>query len=123
VLDASAVLALLQDEPGAKRVEAALPFASIGSVNLAEVVAKLADAKLSPAAIDEALDPLDLDVIAFEKAHAVGAGLLRRSTRALGLSLGDRACIALATAIKATVLTADTSWAAADVGCEIEFLR
>ncbi len=123
VLDASALLALLQDEPGAARVQGALPFASISSVNLAEVVSKLADAKLRRASIDEILEPLDLDVVPFDREQAMGAGLMRPATRAFGLSLGDRACLALALATDAKVLTADTSWAAADVGCGIEFVR
>ena len=123
MLDASALLALLQDEPGAQRVQGALPFASISSVNLAEVASKLADAKLGRTAISDILEPLDLDVVPFDREQAMGAGLLRPATRALGLSLGDRACLALAMATDSKVLTADTSWAAADVGCEIEFVR
>lgn len=123
VLDASALLAFLHDEPGARIVEKALPLASISSVNFAEVVSKMTDANLSPEAIDDVLDPLDLHVIAFDKANAIESGVLRRATRAISLSLGDRACIAVARALKATVLTADRSWAAAELGCKIEFVR
>lgn len=110
ILDASALLALLQDEPGAGRVAAALPGAAISSVNLAEVVSKLADKKMPPQLIQKTLQGLDLNVIGFDEGLAYAAGNLRPATAALGLSLGDRACLALARHLDAPALTSGASW-------------
>jgi len=86
VVDASALLALLNGEPGAERVAAVLPAAAISAVNLSEVVAKLADAGLPEAPLRRARDELGLDVHAFGTDQAWETGLLRPRTRALGLS-------------------------------------
>ncbi|MBI2872580.1 MAG: type II toxin-antitoxin system VapC family toxin [Chloroflexi bacterium] len=107
VLDASALLALLNAEPGAEVVAAALPQAAISAVNLSEVVAKLADAGMPEAAVREALQGLALDVVPFDTDQAYEAGLLRSSTRGVGLSLGDRACLGLARRLNVPALTAD----------------
>ena len=90
VLDASALLALLNDEPGAELVAKSLPQAAISAVNLSEVVAKLADAGMPDEAIRDALRGLPLDVVPFDVEQAYDAGLLRSITRDVGLSLGDR---------------------------------
>jgi ribonuclease VapC len=110
VLDASALLALLNREAGAERVRQVLPRAAISAVNFSEVVSKIADRGAPAEAIREALDGLDLDVRPFGIELAYAAGELRRSTRATGLSLGDRACLALAASLNATALTADQAW-------------
>jgi PIN domain nuclease of toxin-antitoxin system len=123
VLDASALLCLLLEERGAQRVLAALPSCVIGAVNLSEVVAKLSDRGGAPAEIDAALSALDLDVAPFDAEQARLAGLLRAQTRRLGLSLGDRACLALAGLRGATVLTCDASWAELEIGCAVELAR
>ena len=124
VLDASAVLALLGDEPGAEAVLAALPRATISAVNLSEVVAKLAERGMPEEAIRAALDGLDLDPRPFDAAAAHAAGALRPATRAAGLGLGDRACLALAARLGAMALTADPGWAALDVpGLRVSLLR
>lgn len=124
VLDASALLAFLQDEDGATTVQAVLEAgnAVIGAVNLAEVVGKLAERGLDAATLDAVLDDLALDVVPFSPAQARTAGLLRPPTRALGLSLGDRACLALARERNATALTADRAWAEADLGIAVQVL-
>ena len=101
VLDASAVLALLQQEPGATRVAALLPDAWISAVNLSEVVAKLIDHGVPADALVPALWQLSLRVQAFDSDAAIRAGELRAATRPLGLSLGDRACLALAQSLGA----------------------
>jgi PIN domain nuclease of toxin-antitoxin system len=111
VLDSSAVLALVNREPGGERVLAALPDAVISAVNLSEVVAKLVDRGATMAAIEEALSILRLDVRSFDTELARAAGELRRLTRDRGLSLGDRACLALAAQLGAVALTADRTWA------------
>ena len=111
VLDASALLALLSDEPGHERVAAALTDgARISSVNLSEVAAKLAEFGMSEFEMAEAIDSLGLEVIDFEAPQGYRAGLLRPPTRSLGLSLGDRACLALAQLSGAVALTADRKW-------------
>ena len=123
VLDASALLCLLQDEPGAAKVEAALPFAVIGAVNLAEVATKLHESGLTGAEVAAVLGAFDLDAVPFDRAQAMAVGALRRRTRNAGLSLGDRACLALAAIRGATALTADREWARANAPCRVELLR
>ena len=123
VLDASALLALLQAEPGAARVAAALPRAAVSSVNLSEVVAKLADGGLPAEAVRASLAGLDLDVRPFDEGLAYEAGELRPATRAQNLSLGDRACFALARRLGAAALTADRAWAGVQVGVTVEVVR
>ena len=123
VIDASAVLALVNAEPGAKAVAALLPGAHISAVNYSEVVAKLADAGMPPEAVDGALGGLGLDVVPFAREQARLAGLMRPKTRHAGLSLGDRACLALAIQQKAPAYTTDSVWATVKVGVEIRVIR
>lgn len=123
VLDASALLALLNAEPGADTVAAALPEAVIGAVNYAEVVSTLAEAGLSEAELGETLDGLALDVRPFDRAQVHAADRLRPATRARGLSLGDRACLALGRALQAPVLTTDSAWEGLDLGVEVRQIR
>lgn len=110
VLDASAILALLNDEPGAEAVQAVLDSAVVGAVNLSEVVAKLADSGVPEGTIREALDELELRVVPFDQVQAYAAGFLRPATRSAGLSLGDRACLSLAERLGAPALTTDRRW-------------
>lgn len=123
VLDASALLALLQGEPGVERWESAVAAAAISAVNLSEVVAKLADAGMSEEEIRTTLEPLGLEVVDFDAEQAYQAGLLRPITRPAGLSLGDRACLALARARRTPALTADQAWDTVHVGAEVRVIR
>lgn len=123
VIDASALLAVLNQEPNTDRWAKAIEIASISAVNLSEVVAKLADAGLNEAEIREALGNLGLEVVTFETESAFQAGLLRVQTKALGLSLGDRACLALGRRLKLPILTADRTWTRLRVGVEIQVIR
>lgn len=123
VLDASALLAFLDAEPGTEQWVATIADSMISAVNFSEVVAKLADAGMPETEIREALEPLSLEVVAFETGQACEAGLLRPQTRHLGLSLGDRACLALARSKALPVLTADRTWEALQVGVEIRIIR
>ena len=123
VLDASALLALMNDEPGADAVSSALPRAVISAVNLTEVVAKLCDYGLSEEETWEALGDFDLEVAPFDEALAYVAGELHRSTRRKGLSLGDRACLALAKEKGRAALTTDRAWAELDLDIEVRLIR
>ena len=125
ILDASALLCLLKGERGAEQVIGALPRSLVSAVNLAEVYAKLAEAGGSEQRIAQAIGALHLRVEPFEGEQARVAGLLRPATKALGLSLGDRACLALARQRGATALTTDQTWAGLpeELGIKVEVVR
>lgn len=115
VLDASALLCLLNDEPGADQVATVLTRSVIGAVNLGEVVSKLRERGLELDEVQEALGGLHLDVRPLSTAQAMKIGDLRPITRPLGLSLGDRACLALALDLGAEIYTTDAALVRADV--------
>jgi ribonuclease VapC len=125
VLDASAVLALLQVEPGAAAVQEALPGALLSTVNMAEVVTKLAEGGVDAARARSGIDALRVQYVPLDAATAEDAGALRPVTRKAGLSLGDRCCLALARQHRAVVLTTERAWPSiADaVGLEIRNVR
>ena len=123
ILDASALLAAMLGEPGAGRVGEVMDRAAVGAVNLSEVVAKLQDHGVPDATIDQSLEALGLTVIAFDAALAVEAGKQRNATRGAGLSLGDRACLALAARSGAVALTTDRAWRAVRAGVRTERAR
>ncbi len=123
LLDASAVLALLFDEPGSGAVSALLPIASVSSVNAAEVTAKLIDKGLTGAQAEEAMVGLMMPIVPLGPKAGMVAGQLRARTEHLGLSLGDRACLAQALVDGQRVLTADRVWADLDIGIEVEVIR
>ena len=117
VLDASAALAVLKREPGEDRVTEALgEGAVISAVNLSEVVAKLAGGGMPESEIRADIRGLRMDVAPFDADAAFAAGLLIPLTRSAGLSLGDRACIALGQRRGLPVLTADAAWAGLGLG-------
>ena len=123
VLDASAVLALVNSEPGANVVGAVASEAAMSAVNLSEVVAKLVEGGMPEEAIRQVLEELNIEVTPFDSEQAYRAGLLRLLTRPIGLSLGGRACIALGIHLGREVLTADRSWAGLDLGIEVRLIR
>ena len=124
VLDASALLAVLNQEPGAEALTPELlSGAIISTVNLAEVQGKLVDWGLSPDDAWEAALSSIREAVPFTAEHARLAGNLIAKTRTFGLSLGDRACLALGLASKAPVYTADTSWKNLKVGVRIHIIR
>ncbi len=123
VLDSSALLCLLNGEAGAERVAEALPSAVIGAVNLAEVVTKLRERGLSAEEVEEALGGFNLDVRPFTAVQAYATGHLWQATRSQGLSLGDRACLALAVELGAPALTADQAWGKVETGAAVEVIR
>jgi ribonuclease VapC len=123
VLDASALMVVLREEPGAATVEAVLDHAAISAVNLSEVQAKLVERGTAAELAWSSLIDLDLEVIDFDAAQAKVAGDLRSLTHAQGLSLGDRACLALAQVLGLPAMTADRAWAGMEVGIEIRSVR
>jgi PIN domain nuclease of toxin-antitoxin system len=123
VLDASALLALLQREPGADVIEALLDRSAISAVNWSEVVQRLLRRGLALADVGPDLGALDLAVVPFDAEQAETAADLEAVTRAAGLSLADRACLALAREARVPAFTADHSWESVDVGVEIRLVR
>jgi ribonuclease VapC len=124
VLDASALLAVLNSEPGADKLTPELLITAVSStVNLAEVQSKLVTRGLSPdRAWAAALVPVE-EAIPFTSEHAKAAGRMIAEMRPLGLSLGDRACLALGLALQAPVYTADRSWKNLKLGVRIHVIR
>jgi PIN domain nuclease of toxin-antitoxin system len=124
VLDAPALLAVLNREPGAdKLTPEILSTATSSTVNLAEVQGKLVSLGLAPGDAWEAtLSPIR-EATAFTVEHAEAAGNLINKTRSLGLSLGDRACLALGIILRAPVYTADKSWKKLKLGVPIHLIR
>lgn len=123
VLDASALIALFKEEPGAGKVASLLPTSAISTVNLVEVHEQHA-ARQPPdtlAALD--IVGLGIEIVPFSAAQAELAARLRPATRKAGLSLADRACLALAAQRGATAVTADQSWTLVDVGVKVRLIR
>ena len=96
-----------------------MPDAAISTVNLSEVIARLAERDMPESDIRQALDGLSLEVVPFVEGHAYIAGMLRPQTAKAGLSLGDRACLALAVELQLPAMTADRAWADLPVGIEV----
>ncbi len=117
------MLALLRDEPGAERVAAALPAALMSSVNLAEVATFFVNGGMPIADTRTMLANVGLRTMSFDDGLAFDAAALRPATRHVGLSLGDRACLALAKREALPALTTDRAWASLDIGVEIRLIR
>ena len=123
VLDASALLAFLAGEPGGDAVEEALPSALVSTINMSEVIAKLLERRMSEVEVREVLRYLDCEVVDFTLERAWRTARLRSLTRHQGLSLGDRACLALAIEHDLTVMTTDRVWGEIDVGIVVKVVR
>ena len=123
VLDASAVLALIQGEPGGQRVRTVVRQAVLSSVNLTEVVTKLVARGVPLNDVREILLGIELSVHAHDEELAIETGAMHAITRRQGLSLGDRACLALARRLAATALTTDRAWSRLQVGVAVEVIR
>jgi PIN domain nuclease of toxin-antitoxin system len=122
-MDASAVLAYLQGEPGAAEFETALAHSCISAVNLAEVLSKLVDAGINLQTACAAVRDLPCEVVPFDRDLAERVAGLRMATRKRGLSLGDRACLALAEREKGTAFTTDRDWLKIGTATDIRVVR
>jgi ribonuclease VapC len=125
VLDASALLALLLGERGGARVGNVLTESAMTTVNFAEVVGHYSRNGGRDADIRAVLDPLPVSILPFDHELAYQAGVLLPVTRAGGLSLGDRACLALACRLRVPALTTDRAWEAiaSQIGVRVELIR
>lgn len=125
VLDASALLATLLNEPGRDRVDAVINGAAMTTVNLAEVVGHFAKLGADRSAIDALLTGLPLVFIEPDRELAIEAGLMRPLGEKAGLSLGDRMCLAYAKRTGSKAITADRAWKdiGKRLGVEVEMIR
>ncbi len=123
VFDSSVVIAILKQEQGFSTAEKSLSDALISTVNLAEVATYLARNSVPSNTIQEVLASFPIQVVPFDESLAIRTGCLYPSCKHLGLSLGDRACLALAISRKLPVLTADQVWSKLDLGIPIQVLR
>ena len=129
VFDSSAVVALLQDEAGAARVQTAFQdFCYISAINLAEVLCRLSRHGEAPAAALARLRDFEivgtgLEVIPFDDTAAERVARLYPLTRSAGLSLGDLACLDLAAQLALPALTGDRHWTRVDLGVPVELIR
>ena len=123
VLDSSAVLAVFFNEPGAEIVFPILQGALLSTVNLAEVHTRMLNRGATSQQAWSWLQGLQCEICFFTDEHARAAAELRPITRPYGLSLGDRACLALAIERKATVYTTDKVWKNLSLGIEIDVIR
>jgi ribonuclease VapC len=123
VADASAILAALKNEPFGNLDPRRLVGATVSAVNVCEVLSKLHDDGLKDTQAEAAVSTMDLSVVAFDTSQARAAARLRSITRHAGLSLGDRACLALGLHLGRPVITADRVWTSLDIGVEVVVIR
>jgi PIN domain nuclease of toxin-antitoxin system len=123
VLDASALICLLRNEPGADRVQAALPTSYISAVNLSESYATMVRYGKGFEDATYLIARLRLRVVSFDAEQARIAAALWEQTRSAGLSLGDRACLALAISLGARAVTAERAWTKCGLHVRVELIR
>ncbi|WP_373488124.1 type II toxin-antitoxin system VapC family toxin [Blastomonas sp.] len=123
VVDASVVLAIIFDEPGGQEAVDAIADSLISTVNLSEVLTRCIEQGAEVSFAAQQIDRLNIAIVPFTADDARTAAELRKPTRHRGLSLGDRACLALARREGLPVLTADRRWEGLDVGVEISLIR
>jgi len=124
ILDASALLALLKNEPGADKVEPLLGQIVMSSINVSETASILLESEMTAQEVQECLLPLISDIVPFDEEQAFKTAELRKHTKKHGLSLGDRACISLGIKMGLPVYTADKVWQKLQLdNLEIELIR
>lgn len=124
VLDSSAVLASFYGETGASTIDEIFRESVISAVNAAEVISKLVERGMPASMAKSALIDTGIEIVPFDLNQAEITGALRRITRETGLSLGDRACLALAKLIDGRAVTADRAWTTVEeLGVEIVLFR
>ena len=123
VLDASALLAMLQGEPGADAVEEVVPDAVMATINLGEVLQKLVDAGAPEPEAFAAVAGLGISFVGVDVELARGSARLRHDTRQAGLSLGDRICLALGEKLDLPLLTTDRAWAGLGLALKVHVIR
>lgn len=123
VLDASALLAVIRDEPGADTVKSVMTGALMCAVNASEAIMRSTEKGFSSHLVHALLVSERIEVVAFDMDLALKTAGLREATRSRGLSFADRACIATAIRAGATAVTADRAWAGLDLPCPIEVIR
>ena len=123
ILDASALLAYLQQEQGCSQIEQVLTTAFISTVNWCEVVQKLRARAVDDRAVRDNLAILGLGFISFDLQHADKAGELWQITSPFGLSLGDRACLATGLIENMPVMTADQVWQKLSLPLDVRLIR
>ena len=122
-MDASVILAYLRSEPGASGARDMMARSVVSSVNLSEVIAKLAEEGLEEVEIRRTINRLPILVVPFDEEFAYVAGLLRSVTKSEGLSFGDRACLALGIVMGLPVITADRNWARVSLDLDLRLIR
>jgi ribonuclease VapC len=110
IFDASALLALLNQEAGCEIVEKHLPHAIMSTVNISEVIAVLTEVEIPHKTAEEMVVEIIKEIVPFELSHALVSAAMRKMTKPYGLSFGDRACLTLAKLKNLPVLTADKIW-------------
>lgn len=123
VLDASALIAFLRKERGAEKVARVLTRSCISAVNFAETLAKLVHYGKAVEDVTHQIERLRIPIIPFDAEQARIAASLWKATRPVGMSLGDRACLALALSLTVPALTAEREWKTVDVGVQVIPIR
>jgi len=123
VLDSSAVLAVIFAEPGADKVAGKTQGALLSTVNLVEVQTRLILRGSDPDFAWRGIQKLDCEICSLDEKQARIASEIIGKTKPLGLSLGDRVCLALAIQRKGKVYTTDRAWTSLSLGVEIEVIR
>ena len=123
VMDASAIIACLLSELGATEAEPFLPYGRVSTVNMAEVVTRFTRYGSTKEEIHGILRGLPVQTQAFDNDTATLTGMLESQTKAFGLSLGDRACLALGLTLQLPIITADRAWQKVSLPLEIRVIR
>jgi ribonuclease VapC len=123
VLDASALLALVQGEPGADKVRPLIPHAAISAVNFCETVQRLRRGGMPVESVTMVLTPLVPAPVAFDRETAYVAASIHEKTRGQGISFGDCACLALAMMRGVPAVTAERKWDQCDIGVQVIRIR